>query len=263
MRRKLIAGNWKMHKTIPEAVKLAEGVKAGCRNISDVDIVICPPFTALGACASVLADSNLGLGGQDMYYETEGAFTGEVSPLMLKDIGCRYVILGHSDRRAYLKETDQLVNAKLKAALRFNVTAIVCIGETLKERKAGREKEVVRAQFEGSFAGVEADQWGSVVIAYEPVWAIGTGKNATGAEAEEMHAFVRGLIRDRHKDVAEEVRILYGGSVKPDNIREFVTQADVDGALVGGASIKAESFIQIVQNSISKGERNKPEVANR
>ncbi len=251
MRKILIAGNWKMYKTIPEAFNLVNSIKAGLHKISDIDVVVCPPFTALYAVSGLLEDSRIDLGAQDMHFETEGAYTGEVSPLMLKDLGCRYVILGHSERRAFFQESNELINQKTKAAVKFNLNPIVCVGETLPEREAGRAHEVVRSQFQGTFAGLSAEDMDKVIIAYEPVWAIGTGKTATPEQAQEMQAFVRQLIRETFgEDIAEQTRILYGGSVKSDNAADLVKQPDVDGALVGGASLKAESFIQIVIESL-------------
>ncbi|MDD5084872.1 MAG: triose-phosphate isomerase [Candidatus Omnitrophica bacterium] len=250
MRKAFIAGNWKMYKSIPEAVSLVQVIRAGVHTVQDVDIVVCPPFTALAAVNEALKDSNIDLGAQDMYSETEGAFTGEISPLMLKDVGCRYVILGHSERRQYFGETDGLVNKKLKTAIKFNLIPIVCIGETLAERDAGKAKEVVANQFEGSFQGLTAEEFERLIIAYEPVWAIGTGRTATPQQAQEMHGLIRSFLKDRLGDTVERVRILYGGSVKPENISELMAEPDVDGALVGGASIKGESFIQIVRGSL-------------
>lgn len=251
MRKILIAGNWKMYKTIPEAINTTNSIKAGLHKVSDVEIVVCPPFTAIHTVAALLEDSVVDLGAQDMHYETEGAFTGEVSPLMLKDIGCRYVILGHSERRAYFKESNDLINKKSKAAVKFNLIPIICVGETLAEREAGNALEVVRAQFAGTFKGFSADDMEKVVIAYEPVWAIGTGKTATPEQAQEMHAFVRRLVEEMFgEEIASGIRILYGGSVKPDNTGELLKQPDVDGALVGGASLKAESFVQIVNEAV-------------
>lgn len=240
-----------MYKTIPEAINLVNSIKAGVHKVSDVDVVLCPPFTALHVVAGLLEDSMMELGAQDMHYETEGAYTGEVSPLMLKDMGCRYVILGHSERRSCFQESNQLVNQKAKAAVKFNLVPIVCVGETLAERDSGRTHEVVRSQFQGTFAGFSAEEMDKLVIAYEPVWAIGTGRTATPEQAEEMQAYVRQLIREKFGDeVAENLRILYGGSVRPDNTPDLMKQPDVDGALVGGASLKAESFLQIVIGSL-------------
>ncbi|MBI4387587.1 MAG: triose-phosphate isomerase [Candidatus Omnitrophica bacterium] len=251
MNRPLIAGNWKMYKSIDETVNLINTIKAGIHAATDVDVVVCPPFTVLAAASEALRDSRIDLGAQDMYFETEGAFTGEISPLMLKDVGCRYVILGHSERRTLFKETDELVNKKVLAALKFSFIPIVCIGETLEEREARRAFEVVKQQFERSLANLDPEEMERIVIAYEPVWAIGTGRTATPEQAEQMHTYIRRLLHEKcGEEMAQKVRILYGGSVKPDNIAQLMGKPNVDGALVGGASIKAESFIQIVLNSI-------------
>ena len=253
MRRPLIAGNWKMYKTIPEAINLVNIIKAGVHKVTDCDIVICPPFTALAAVSEALDETNIDLGAQDMYSETEGAFTGEISPLMLKDVGCRYVILGHSERRAYFKEYDEAINKKVVAALKYNLVPILCLGETLEEREARRAFEVVKQQFDQSLGELKAEEIERVVIAYEPVWAIGTGRTATPEQAEQMHSYIRRLLNEKYGDpVAERVKILYGGSVKPDNIAQLMAKPNVDGALVGGASIKAESFIQIATNARSQ-----------
>lgn len=250
MKRNLIVGNWKMFKTISEAVTLVNIVKAGIHKATDCDVVVCPPFTALAAVSEAIRESNIDLGAQDMYSETEGAFTGEISPLMLKDVGCRYVILGHSERRSYFGEKDELINKKVLAALKYNLVPIVCVGETLEEREGRLAFEVVKKQFECSLKDLDAESIQKVVIAYEPVWAIGTGRNATPEQAEQMHSYIRRLLNERYgTDVAGKIKILYGGSVKPDNIAQLVSKPNIDGALVGGASIKAESFIQIVANS--------------
>ncbi|HNV86729.1 MAG TPA: triose-phosphate isomerase [Candidatus Omnitrophota bacterium] len=248
MRRLLIAGNWKMYKTSSEATSLVSTIKAGLhKEAGDLDVVVCPPFTALQAVSGILKSSSIDLGAQNMHFETEGAFTGEVSPLMLKDVRCRYVILGHSERRAYFKESNTLINKKVKAAVKFNLVPIVCVGEVLEDREAGRAKQVVEGQFRGTFEGLSAEAMSKIVIAYEPVWAIGTGKTATPEDAQDMQAFIRSLVSGAFgAEVAEGIRILYGGSVKPDNIAELAKQPDLDGALVGGASLKAEGFIQIV-----------------
>jgi len=250
----MIAGNWKMFKTSEEAESLVTSVKAGVHKLNaEVDIVVCPPFTALASVGPLLDGTQIGLGAQNMYYEAEGAFTGEISPLMLKDLDCRYVILGHSERRSHFSESNELVNKKVRTALKYNLIPIVCIGEWLQEREAGTHFDVVRTQFEGTFQDLSSDEMEKVVIAYEPVWAIGTGKTATPAEAQEMHQFIRELVKERFGTLASKTRILYGGSVKPDNISELMARADVDGALVGGASLKGESFIEIVHGSIQEG----------
>ena len=251
MRKKLIAGNWKMCKITNEAVDLANRLKRGLASVQDVDIVVCPPFTALTSVYDIVMESNIVLGAQDMYWEKEGAFTGEVSPVMLKDCGCEFVIVGHSERRKFFNETDSLVNKKTKAALSFGLTPIVCIGETLEEREAGSTNEVLKRQLDNGFNDMSAEDMRSLVIAYEPVWAIGTGKTATPGVAQEAHKFIREWIKAAFSlEVAAELRILYGGSVKPENTKELVSQEDIDGALVGGASLTAESFVAIVKNSL-------------
>ena len=239
-----------MFKNIPEGVNLVNIIKAGVHKITDCEIVVCPPFTALAAISKEIEDTKIELGAQDMYSETEGAFTGEISPLMLKDVGCRYVILGHSERRQLFKETDAMINKKVLAALKYNLVPILCVGETLEEREARRAFEVVKQQFENSLKVLKADEIDRVVIAYEPVWAIGTGRTATPEQAEQMHSYIRRLLNEQFGNaVGERVKILYGGSVKPDNTTQLMAKPNVDGALVGGASIKAESFIQIVTNA--------------
>ncbi len=250
MKRPLIAGNWKMFKTIPEAINLVNIIKAGVHKVTDCQIVVCPPFTALAAISEQIQDTKIDLGAQDMYFETEGAFTGEISPLMLKDVRCRYVILGHSERRQIFKETDELINKKVMAALKYNLVPIVCIGETLEEREARHAFEVVKLQFDRSLKNLTQDETERVVIAYEPVWAIGTGKTATPEQAEQMHSYIRRLLNEQYGEaVGQKIQIIYGGSVKPDNIAQLIAKPNLDGALVGGASIKAESFIQIVTNA--------------
>ena len=257
----LIVGNWKMHKTISETITLINTIKGGLHTAIDVDIAVCPPFTALPAASELLRDSRIDLGAQDMHYETEGAFTGEISPLMLKDVGCRYVILGHSERRVIFKETDELVNKKVLAALKYSFIPIVCIGETLEEREARKAFEVVKRQFDTALKNLDVKEMERVVIAYEPVWAIGTGRTATPEQAEQMHSYIRRLLHEKcGEEIAQKVKILYGGSVKPDNIAQLMEKPNVNGALVGGASIKAESFIQIVTNSLAlepEGNHNK------
>ncbi|PIQ87299.1 MAG: triose-phosphate isomerase [Candidatus Omnitrophica bacterium CG11_big_fil_rev_8_21_14_0_20_45_26] len=246
----LIVGNWKMYKSISEATTLINAIKAGVRAATEVNIAVCVPFTALQAANEALQGSKIDLGAQNMHYESEGAFTGEISPLMLKEVGCRYVILGHSERRQHFKESDELINKKVLAALKYSFIPIVCIGETLEQREARQAFEVVKKQFEGSLAHLEAKDLERIVIAYEPVWAIGTGKTATPEQAEQMHSYIRRLLIEKYgDDTASKVRILYGGSVKPDNITQLMEKPNLDGALVGGASLKAESFIQIVTNS--------------
>jgi triosephosphate isomerase (TIM) len=246
MRRPLIAGNWKMNLDRAAAVALAGEVAAGAKQFAQVDLAICPPFVYLEAVAPKLAGSAVALGGQDMSEQASGAFTGEISAAMLLDVGCRYVILGHSERRHLLGETDEAVNLKTKAALAAGLIPIVCVGELLNEREAGQTAQVISRQFAGSLAGLSADDMEKVVIAYEPVWAIGTGKVATPAQAQEVHADLRKLIvKHYNAAVAQRVRIQYGGSVKPSNAAELLSQPDIDGALVGGASLKAADFLGI------------------
>lgn len=258
MKKPLIAGNWKMYKTIPESINLINIIKAGVHKVTDCDIVVCPPFTTLAAVSKEIEDTKIEFGAQDMYFETEGAFTGEISPLMLKDVGCRYVILGHSERRQIFKETDELINKKVIAALKYNLIPILCLGETLEEREARRAFEVVKFQFDRSLKNLKAEEMERVVIAYEPVWAIGTGRTATPEQAEQMHSYIRRLLNEQYGDsIGQKVQIIYGGSVKPDNIAQLMAKPNLDGALVGGASVKAESFIQIVTNA-SQEERPSP-----
>lgn len=252
MRKFIIAGNWKMYKTIVEAIELANGLKRELFQLEsdDIDIVLCPPFTALSEVSEVIADSNIRLGAQDLYWQEEGAFTGEVSPLMLKDAGCRYVIIGHSERRQFFSETNEAVNNKIKAALKHGLTPIACVGESLREREAGATFKVLEDHVQNGLKGIDESEVLKLVIAYEPVWAIGTGKTATPEQAQEAHKYIRDLLTKMYnKDVASEVRIQYGGSVKPENASELMQQPDVDGALVGGASLKVDSFSQIVKKA--------------
>jgi len=255
MRKPIIAGNWKMNKTIHEAIDLANKVKRETYNLEAIDIVLCPPYTALDEVSEVIVDTNIKLGAQDVYWEKEGAFTGEVSCAMLKDAGCEYVIIGHSERRAYFHETNETVNKKVKAALNSGLRPIMCVGETLAERKSGKTFDVIKDHVENGIKGLKEDEMEKVVIAYEPVWAIGTGVNATKDEAEEAHKYIRTVVLTGlySKELSDTVRIQYGGSVKPDNIKELIGEPDVDGALVGGASLKAESFVEIVRNSLKEG----------
>jgi len=247
-RRPLIAGNWKMYKTAPEAAALAAEVRDGAKGErGDVDVLVSPPFTALHAVADVLKGSPVALAAQDMHWENEGAFTGAVSPVMLKDAACSHVILGHSERRQLFGETDDGVARKTEAAFRHGLTPIVCVGETLAERESGRTMEVTQRQTERALRGLTGDQVARLVVAYEPVWAIGTGRTATPDQAQEVHAYLRRLVDRSHGEAAATaLRILYGGSVKPDNIGSLMAQADIDGALVGGASLTAASFLKIV-----------------
>jgi triosephosphate isomerase len=246
-RRLLIAGNWKMNLTLSTSLELAESLKKAASNISNVDIAVCPPSVYLHQIATALKGSNIGVGGQNLYFEKEGAFTGEISATMLKDVGCQYVILGHSERRNILGESSELVNLKVHAALVTELIPIVCVGELLKERKSGRTGDVIRRQFDGSFSGVSAENMKKCVIAYEPVWAIGTGEVARPEQAEEVHEWIRDMIEKKYnKEVAETVRIQYGGSVTNENAKEILAKPNVDGALVGGASLKVEPFMGII-----------------
>lgn len=244
-----------MFKTISEAVTLVNTIKAGVYRITDCDVVVCPPFTALAAVSKALLDSRIELGAQNMHLETEGAFTGEISPIMLKDVGCRYVILGHSERRALFHETDSVINQKVKTALRYSLVPIVCIGETLEQRDARQLFEVVKAQFEGSLKELGKEDMSKIIIAYEPVWAIGTGKTATPEQAEQMHSYIRRLLHEKFgEEISSRLPIIYGGSVKPDNIESLMKKSNIDGALVGGASLKAESFAQIILHAAQGSE---------
>lgn len=241
-----------MYKTIGEAIELANSLKREFFNLDcqDIDIVICPPFTALSEIGEVIADSNIHLGAQDVYLEDEGAFTGEVSPSMLKDTGVKFVIIGHSERRQYFAETNESVNKKIKAVLKHDLVPIVCVGETLSEREKGRTFAVLDDHVKNGLKDLNEEDILKVVIAYEPVWAIGTGKTATAQEAQEAQKYIRDLLKSVYnKDIANKVRIQYGGSVKPDNISELIRQPDVDGALVGGASLKLETFAEIVKKA--------------
>ncbi len=247
MRRPFIAGNWKMNLDRASAVALAQGLAREADGVDGVDLAVCPPSPYLDAVAGAVAGSNVALGAQNVYHEPRGAFTGEISTAMLCDLGCRYVILGHSERRHVMGETDGDVNKKVHTALEAGLTPIVCVGELLAQREAGETMEVIRRQFDGSLAGVSAEQMPRIVIAYEPVWAIGTGKVATPEQAEEVHLDLRKIMQDRYnKQVAQAVRIQYGGSVKPENAAELLGQPNIDGALVGGASLKVDQFMGIV-----------------
>jgi triosephosphate isomerase len=248
MRKPLIAGNWKLHKTVAEALELVSSLKTETEGLTDVEIVVAPVFTSLVRVTEALAGSNIRVAGQNCYPEATGAFTGEVSPQLLRDAGCSYVIVGHSERRQLFGETDALINRKVQAVLAAGLRAIFCIGETLAERDQGEMFEVLSRQVNEGLHGIDAAQMTEVVVAYEPVWAIGTGKTASNAQAQEAHAFIRSLIKDRFdRATAAEVRILYGGSVKPDNVDGLMSQADIDGTLVGGASLKAADFARIVR----------------
>ncbi len=254
MRRKVIAGNWKMNKTTSEAIELTNGIMRELYKIEDVEIIVCPPFTALDEVAEVVYESNIRLGAQNMHEQENGAFTGEVSAAMLKELSCQFVILGHSERRQYFHETNETVNKKAIAALKAGLTPIVCVGERLEEREAGKTFQVIQDHVDNSLSGLSAEDIKKVIIAYEPVWAIGTGKTASPAQAQEVHQFIRDLLKKKYgPEASEEIIILYGGSVKPGNTKELVTQKDIDGALVGGASLDIKSFSEIVKFSSKQG----------
>ena len=247
-RKLIIAGNWKMNKTVAEALDLVRGLKLELANIKEVDTVVCPPFTALSEVSKAILDSNIRLGAQTMSENNVGAYTGEIAAVMLKEFSVRYVILGHSERRQYFGETDAGVNRKVAAVLKAGMLPIICVGETLEEREGGKTLSVVETQVKGCLSGFGKDEGATFVIAYEPVWAIGTGKVATTQQAQEVHAHIRGLLGGLWgKDAAEAVRIQYGGSVKADNAAELLGQPDIDGALVGGASLKVADFAAIVK----------------
>jgi triosephosphate isomerase (TIM) len=248
LRRPLIAGNWKMYKTSAEAVDFVKKFLTLVSGVADRDVMIAPAFTALEALAAALKGTEVGLGAQDVFWEAEGAFTGQVSPPMLTAAGCRYVIIGHSERRQFFGETDDTVNRKIRAALKSGLIPVMCVGESEKQREAGQTFSILDKQVKDGLRSFVSDELGSLVIAYEPVWAIGTGKTATAAQAEETHAYIRSLIKGLFgADVAALMRVLYGGSVKPENASELMAMADIDGALVGGASLNPDSFSKIVK----------------
>jgi len=243
-----MAGNWKMNKTVGEALDLVRELKAAISGVKAVEVAVAPPFTALYAVRKELEGSSIHLAAQNIYWEEKGAFTGEVSPLMLKEVGCHYVIIGHSERRQFFGETDETVNRRIRAALAQGLKVIFCMGETLKEREEGKTFSVIERQLEGGLKGLGDQEMRNMVVAYEPVWAIGTGKTATPEQAEEVHRFIRGKIEKLYsREVSEEMRIQYGGSVTPENVKGLMNQPNIDGALVGGASLKAESFSKIVR----------------
>ncbi|HOG02730.1 MAG TPA: triose-phosphate isomerase [Accumulibacter sp.] len=255
MRKIVIAGNWKMNKTVAESVKLATDVVAAAQGIRSVVVVIAPTFLALAKVAEVVQGSNVKLAAQDVHWENQGAFTGKVSADMLKEIGVEYVIIGHSEQRTYFGETDATVNKKVRKVQSLDMTPIICIGETLAERQAGRLESVLTTQVSGAYEGLAADDALRTIIAYEPVWAIGTGVTASDDEAQQAHAFVRSLLAKRYgEDVAQSISIQYGGSMKPENAAGLLAQTDIDGGLIGGAALKADSFLGIVTpgESISK-----------
>jgi triosephosphate isomerase len=247
MRKPVMAGNWKMYKTIAEAVEFVGKLRLLVAQAEHCEVVVAPPFTALRAVAEAVKGSRLAVAAQDVHWDKEGAHTGDVSPAMLVEAGCTHVIIGHSERRQDHGETDENVNRKLKAALAAGLVPIVCVGETLAEREAVKTDEVLQRQFQGGFAGLTPQEFSRIIIAYEPVWAIGTGRTATPEMAAESHRYLRGLVRQKYgEELAGQLRVLYGGSVKPDNIVGLMAQEEIDGALVGGASLKADSFSAIV-----------------
>ncbi|MFQ5444777.1 MAG: triose-phosphate isomerase [Nitrospinales bacterium] len=250
MRRPLIAGNWKMNKLVPEAVDLVNDLKAKLNPPYPADVVLAPPFTALHAVRELLLDTEIKLAGQNIFSKPSGAYTGEISAPMLKDAGCDFVIIGHSERRQYFGEDDQLVNDKIKAAIECGLKVILCIGETLEQREGGETHDWVWSQFQNGTQGLSPENIKKLVVAYEPIWAIGTGKTATPDQAQEIHSFIREQIAQCYgKETSEAIRILYGGSVTPKNGRALLGQEDIDGALVGGASLIAESFYDIIHSA--------------
>lgn len=246
MRLPIIAGNWKMHMTKDVALEYVSELKEKVKG-TDIEVIICPPYTLLSILKEATKGTNIKIGAQNMYFEEKGAFTGEISPLMLKDLNIDYCIVGHSERRQYFGETDQTVNKKIKAALNHDIKPIVCVGETLEVRKEENTESLLKAQVTEAFKGIDAEDTKNIVIAYEPIWAIGTGETATPEMANSAIAYIRDVIKELYDDtISEEIRIQYGGSVKPANVEELMRQDDIDGALVGGASLEAESFSQIV-----------------
>ena len=249
----MIAGNWKMHLTTSEARALAEGIlkQTSDVNTGEIDILIAPPYTSLAAVSGTLASSPVLLAGQNMHWEESGAFTGEISPLMLKDVGCTHAIIGHSERRQYFNETNETVNKKLHAAFSHGLIPIMCVGESLEQREGRQTFSIIQEELEKGLDGLTSEQVQSMILAYEPIWAIGTGKTASPEQAEEVHKFIRGWLISRiGNESGRAVRILYGGSVKPDNIEGLMAKENIDGGLVGGASLKADSFSQIVKRSL-------------
>ena len=247
MRKPIMAGNWKLNKTPNETIVFVEEVKPLLAGIDDVEIVICPPFTSINVATYLTKNTNIKVGAQNLFWEESGAFTGEVSGDMLRELGCEYVIIGHSERRQYFGETDETINKKIFAAFAAGLVPIVCVGETLQEREADKVNEVLSTQVRNGLKGLNAKEHGKIVIAYEPVWAIGTGKTATPEQANEAHIIIRNLLKEIFGETAETIRIQYGGSVKPDNVQELMAQSDIDGALIGGAALKADSFEKLVK----------------
>ncbi|MBI4713038.1 MAG: triose-phosphate isomerase [Planctomycetes bacterium] len=250
MRRPIVVGNWKMNTLLSEASQLVAKLRDNLAGVTEVEVGVCPPFVYLPAVNEALKGSNIGLGAQNVYFQEKGAFTGEVSAAMLKDVGCKYVIIGHSERRTIMAENDDIINKKLKAVLGKGLIPIFCIGETLEQRQEGITERIIRSQIDAGLDGITSDDIAKTVIAYEPVWAIGTGKNATPQQAQEVHLFIRKLIAHITSDIiARDIQIIYGGSVKAENAQDILSQSDIDGALVGGASLDAEAFTRIVQSA--------------
>lgn len=251
MRKLFIAGNWKLNKTIPEALELVNGLRREIGDVEAVDMAVCPTAICLSEIGDLVADSNIKVGAQNVYWEDSGAFTGEISAGILKSLNVTYVILGHSERRQFFGDTDETVNKKIKSVLKHGLLPIVCVGESLQEREAEKTMDVIKKQCEGSLAGLTAAEMAVITLAYEPIWAIGTGKTATSAQAQEVHAFIRRWLAENFDDeTADAVRIQYGGSVKAENTKELLSQPDIDGALVGGASLKADAFAGIIKNAV-------------
>jgi len=247
MRKPLMAGNWKMHKTISEGIAMVKELKTLISDAKDVDVLICPVFTSINALSNEVKGSNIKIGAQNVYWEPKGAFTGEIAVNMLVDAGCSFVIIGHSERRQYFGETDETVNKKTKAALAAGLIPVVCVGETLQERESNATFNVIEKQIRDGIKNFSKEEAEKIVIAYEPVWAIGTGKTATPQQAQEVHEFIRKIYSQMYAEASDKVRILYGGSVKPDNVSELMKQKDIDGGLVGGASLEAASFAKLVK----------------
>ena len=245
MRTPIIAGNWKMNKNMEESIELIKDIKKH-KLEENVEKVVCVPFTDLNVVKGELEGTDIKLGAQNMHFEESGAYTGEISPTMLQEIGVDYVVLGHSERRQMFNETDETVNKKVKSAVKHGIKPIVCVGETLEQKEAGKEKEVVKGQIEGALEGLSGEDIKDLVVAYEPIWAIGTGKTASAEDAESMCGFIRSIINDLYGDLSESLRIQYGGSVKPANVKELMEKTEIDGALVGGASLKAEDFVKLI-----------------
>jgi triosephosphate isomerase len=248
MRKPLIVGNWKMNKTVTESIALVRDLLELINDYDEAEVVICPPFTSLWVVRELVQDTNIGLGAQNIYFQNDGAFTGEISAKMLQNIGCDYVILGHSERREYFQESSQIVAKKVSQAIRFGIKPIICVGERLSERESEKTKEVIKEELEPIFTAINVQFASNIIIAYEPIWAIGTGKSATSHDANETIKYIRTLLeREYNTAVSQQIKILYGGSVNGENIKSLMTESDIDGALVGGASLKAESFTKLIK----------------